>query len=392
MGRSLSIGAGASLAVSLVGALWMLPLGREASPAFAEPRKEEAWRIDDARAAKIREIALRQARVWAPPPDPSTANLAANPADPNGYLSGELVRCRYLNAPPRGTTPKFDCVLPDGEIVKVKYGYTSEIQGELAASRLLTALGFGADRMYLVHHLRCFGCVRSPYHAVWLLDQLKLREAALSRLPADRYSDFEWAAVERHFEGRQIVAPDRPGWGWGELDRIDRSRGANRAERDALRLVSLLIAHSDTKPSNQRLVCVADRGASDTCPRPFALIHDLGDTFGLNNGGLAQWKKIGIWRNRERCAVSMREFPDDRATFRDRYISEEGRQLLARQLRMLNDAQVEALFASTRVTRVSGPGNGNADVWAQAMRDKIHQIVDGPPCPETADFATSRAS
>ena len=65
--------------------------------------------------------------------------------------------------------------------------------------------------------------------------------------------------------------------------------------------------------------------------------------------------------------------------------------MLARELRMLNDAQIEALFASTRVTRVSGSGNGNADVWAQAMRDKIHEIVDGPPCPETADFATSPA-
>jgi hypothetical protein len=153
----------------------------------------------------------------------------------------------------------------------------------------------------------------------------------------------------------------------------------------------LLIAHSDTKPSNQRLVCVADRDASDTCPRPFALIHDLGDTFGLNNGGLAQWKKFGIWKKRERCVVTMREFPNDSATFRDRYISEEGRQLLARQLRMLNDAQIKALFASTRVARVSGPSNGNADVWAQAMRDKIHEIVDGPPCPETADFAASPA-
>ena len=156
--------------------------------------------------------------------------------------------------------------------------------------------------------------------------------------------------------------------------------------------MSLIIAHSDNKPSNQRLVCVADRDASDICPRPFALIHDLGDTFGLNDGGLAQWKKIGIWKNRERCAVNMREFPDDSATFPDRYISEEGRQLLARQLQTLKDAQIEALFTSTRITRVSASGNGNADAWAQAMRDKIHEILDGPPCPETADLVASPAS
>jgi len=391
--RRLGIAAAACVAVSVAGAAWLLPLGRETlETPFAEPRKEARWAVDDSRAAGVRELALRQARVWAPPPDPSTADLAANPRDPTGNLSGDLVRCRYLDGPPRGTTPKFDCVLSNGEIVKVKYGSTTEIQGELAASRFLTALGFGADRMYLVRHLRCFGCLRTPYRATRLLDRLNLREAVQSLVPDNQYSDFEWVAVERHFEAREIVSPDRPGWGWWELDRIDESRGANRAERDALRLVSLIIAHSDTKPSNQRLVCVADRGESDTCPRPFALIHDLGDTFGLNVDGLAQWKKTGIWKNRERCTVSMREFPVDGATFPDRYISEEGRQLLARQLRMLNDAQIEALFASTRITRVSGSGNGNADVWAQAMRDKIHEIVDGPPCPEAADLATSPAS
>src|SRR5829696_6383452 len=98
-------------------------------------------------------------------------------------------------------------------------------RARFAASRFLTALGFGADRMYLVRHLRCFGCLRTPYHAAWLLDHLNLREAAQSHLPDNRYSDFEWAAVERHFEGREIVSPDGPGWGWWELDRIDPSRG-----------------------------------------------------------------------------------------------------------------------------------------------------------------------
>jgi hypothetical protein len=350
---------------------------------------EARWPVDDSRATAVRDLALRQARVWAPPHDPSTADLTANPGDLSGNLSGDVVRCRYLNGPSEGTTPKFNCVLSSGEIVKVKYGSTTEIQGELAASRFLTALGFGADRMYLVRRLRCFGCLRTPYYAARLLDWLNLREAAQSLLPANRYSEFEWVAIERHFEGHDIATSERKGWGWEELDRIDESAGANRAERDALRLVSLLIAHADAKPSNQRLVCVAERDASDICPRPFALIQDLGKTFGLNNGGVAQWKKFGIWKNRERCAITMREFPDDSFTFRDRYISEEGRQLLARQLRMLNDSQVEALFDSTRVTRVSGSGNANAEIWAQTMREKIHEIIDGTPCPETADVATS---
>ena len=65
--------------------------------------------------------------------------------------------------------------------------------------------------------------------------------------------------------------------------------------------------------------------------------------------------------------------------------------MLARELRTLNDAQIEAFFLSTRITRVSASGNGNADAWVQAMRNKIREIVDGPPCPETTALAASPA-
>ena len=78
----------------------------------------------------------------------------ANPPDPAGTLSDPIVRCKYLDAPARGTTTKFDCVLRDGEVVKVKYGYTGEIHAEVAASRLLSALGFGADRMFVIARVR----------------------------------------------------------------------------------------------------------------------------------------------------------------------------------------------------------------------------------------------
>ena len=38
-----------------------------------------------------------------------------------------------------------------GEIIKVKYGASRERQGEIAATRLLYALGFGADRVMFVN-------------------------------------------------------------------------------------------------------------------------------------------------------------------------------------------------------------------------------------------------
>jgi hypothetical protein len=144
-----------------------MPTGREQPPSpFAAPRARHAWPLDASAPEAARTAALHQARVWTPV-DAAAADLGVNPADPAGTLSDPIVRCRYLDGPARGTTAKFDCVLPDGEVVKVKYGHTGEINAEIAATRLLTALGFGADRMFLIPHVRCYGCVRTPVYTSW---------------------------------------------------------------------------------------------------------------------------------------------------------------------------------------------------------------------------------
>ena len=262
---------------------------------------------------------MRQARVWAPHTG-SSADLGTNPSDPTGSLSAPIVRCRYLDGPARGTTAKFDCVLPDGEIVKVKYGHTGEIHAEVAASRLLTALGFGADPMFLVPRLRCYGCVRTPFYTYWLLDKLRARDLLVRSIPEDSYTDFEWPSVERHFDGVTIEAGQERGWAWFELEPIDSSLGANRDERDALRLAAVLLAHWDNKASNQRLVCLAPAPAApSTCPRPFALINDLGATFGPNKLDLDRWRELPVWTDRsglprEHAARSLRR----------RYVSRHG--------------------------------------------------------------------
>ena len=47
-------------------------------------------------------------------------------------------------------------MLPVGEELKVKYGRRNpEPWAEVAATRLLSALGFGADRMYVVARVHC---------------------------------------------------------------------------------------------------------------------------------------------------------------------------------------------------------------------------------------------
>jgi hypothetical protein len=317
-------------------------------------------------------------------------DLAANPQDPSGALSEPIVRCRYVSAPAHGTTAKFDCVLPDGEVVKVKYGHTGEIHAEVAASRLLAALGFGADRMYLVPKVRCYGCLRNPFYTVWALDYVHARDIVMRSVPEDSFTDFTWVAVERRVDGAPIEAGDAEGWAWYELDVVDAAFGANRAERDALRLAAILLAHWDNKAANQRLVCLDGGGPAEDgpakaghhgCGRPFAFIHDLGATFGPNKLDLEGWKAAPIWQDRALCTISMKELPYHGGTFPDARISEAGRQFLARELRALSEQQIAALFSAARVPEFHGNGpSADVTAWVRAFQEKVRQIVDAGPC------------
>src|SRR5262245_30994486 len=130
--------------------IWLrLPARRNDPPSFPSQRPSRKWHVDPKQALEHRGRALRLARTWSAT-DPRSADFSRNPADPSGLLSTDVVECRYVEKPAGGTSPKFECVLADGEAVRVKYGMTQEIHAEVAASRFLTALGFGADRVYSI--------------------------------------------------------------------------------------------------------------------------------------------------------------------------------------------------------------------------------------------------
>ena len=100
--------------------------------------------------------------VWQEPQGPEElARLREQPDDFFGQAD-DLI-CKFRPAETSGATPKFECVFDGGEVLKVKYGHSPEIHTEVAATRLMRALGAGADRMYFVGRLRCFGCPHDPY-------------------------------------------------------------------------------------------------------------------------------------------------------------------------------------------------------------------------------------
>ena len=213
----------------------------------------------DAHAAR-RLAAIRRAQVWAPTDIPAM-DLRLGPQGPGTFLPNQVVECEYVDKPQKGRSPKFLCSLGSHDELKVKYGRSNgEVYGEVAATRLLWALGFGADRMYPVRVI-CRGCP----------DNVGTAATGGVRV-------VDPAAIERKLDAWKAEGQDR-GWSWAELDLIDEARGgAPLAQRDALKLLAAFMQHSDTKPEQQRMVCL-DR----QCERPFLLLDDVGLTFGRAN-------------------------------------------------------------------------------------------------------------
>ena len=242
-------------------------------PGDYEPRGgEDVLDLPAGRAAELRNDALSRARLWRPPSRPvGEVDFRSNPPGADSFPPDAELVCKFLLKPSAGQTPKFHCVLPGGEVIKVKYGRRNpESFAEVAAARLLLALGFGADRMYKVARVRCFGCPPYPWPRYPLLDAFFSREG--------HYVDIAPASIERPFPGKRIASPGADGWAWYELDHIDPARGgASRAEKDALRLMAVFLADWDNKAPNQRVVCLP--GGEDPaggCRQPFAFLHDLG--------------------------------------------------------------------------------------------------------------------
>jgi hypothetical protein len=334
-----------------------------------------------------RMAALRGADVWQQPAVPvGRANLKVNPAYAGAFKESDEVRCRLVVKPMNGTTPKFDCEIGTGDVIRVKYGRGNpELYAEVATTRLLSALGFGADRVYVVRKVACAGCNAFPFHALRCLAETGLESACFpGGVNHSQTTEFADVVVERRLEGRRIEAAENQGWAWYELEHVDAAAGgASRAEVDALELMAVLLAHWDNKAENQRLVCLPGGDLpGGGCSRPFAMLQDVGASFGPVKLDLQNWRALPVWADPKTCRVSMAKLPWGGGTFPEQHISEEGRQFLLRLLEQLSAAQIEDLFAGSGIDAlevVSAEGREPA-AWAAAFQDKVRQIREAGPC------------
>lgn len=263
----------------------------------------------------------------------------------------------------------------------MKYG-SRELHAEVAATHLLTALGFGADDVSMARRVRCYGCPRWPFLSRRVAERLRFDTFLKRHIDFDRYSDFEWVSVEWRGRYSELEFGEQEGWSWHELSAVDPSLGgATHAEVDAFRLMAMFLNHWDNKASNQRLVCPAlpdsdkgpDSDEAPKCEHPLAMIQDAGSTFGPRKVDLQAWSESPVWADAPSCTISMKHLPYDGGGFQDITVSEEGRRLLSDRLTKLTTSQLTTLFANARFD--------NVDRWVAAFERRVDAIAHRPPCP-----------
>jgi hypothetical protein len=323
-------------------------------------------RPDEVGEADLRRDAIARARVWTPT-RVEAMDVRRGPGGRRAFRPEATVDCTYVPMDLDGKTPKFICQLANGERVKIKYGRDNgEVYAEVAATRLLWALGFGADQVYPVR-VRCHGCPPP--------------EDAQSTARAVQI--YEVATLERRRTGTPIG--DDEGWAWPELDAAPRRGGATVAQRDALKLLAAMLQHTDSKKDQQRIVCDGPvrRGR---CGRPFMFIDDLGRTFGRANAfnrdapssvNLEAWSDTPVWVEDTGCRANLGRSVT--GTLEHPVVSDEGRRMLAGLLSRLREQQLRELFSVARFPqRDDGgePSDGRTvEPWVRAFRAKVTQIA-----------------
>jgi hypothetical protein len=305
-----------------------------------------------------------------------TEKLYCYIAEPDQYKNNSVVSLK----------PKLKA---DGSMtdVKIKYqrrkGSNKEIYAELATTRLMSSLGFAADKNFFVKEVYCQNCSEDPWSDTKALEGIRL---------------FSSNITEAKYKGTKIENAADYGWIPSEL-KNNLSADADTAKtqsahRDALLLLSAVIQHSDNKASNHRLLCTAKPDASGACPadaKVVAMIQDVGATLGDGKKemgyisdsakmNLRGWAGTRVWKDAANCIANQHatRTQNDDGLFPT--ISEAGRQHLAKLLTAFASgpngrARLEKIFAEAQVQELKT----NASAWADALNKKI-EAINNPLC------------
>jgi hypothetical protein len=341
--------------------------------------------------AEERALAEQRAKVWQEPDPDYDPVLGYNPktgprrgaptVDANGLA--KPINCVANKDPNKGagTTPKFHCSVPgvvekDGDLIRYKVkphfkGQTREKRngesyGEFLSSRFSLALGFFADDEW-VADVTCPDCEKS----------------LTSGFQGARFTPFQPAAGIELPLGRGIDVKCNNKDSGALADALQKllQGGAPRAEIDAFKLWLAFIDHGDTKTDNHKYACLdAKKNADGTrsCKPGQAVFYvsDAGSTWGYSSSSEKKATLRG-WSGKDPIKVSNGRCSTTAKSVGDTSISEAGRQLLAKGLQRLLDAQ-RSNGLITRVFRASRNHERDqpAEAWTAEFERKARTIID----------------
>src|SRR5882724_3631705 len=339
---------------------------------------------------EARKQAEQTARVFREPDPDYNPVLGYNPAkgprrgappvDSSGLARPINCVANKDPSPGAGTTPKFHCSVPgvvddNGEPIRYKVkphfkGQTrdkrnGEVYGEFLSSRFSEALGFFADDEW-VADVTCSDCEKSLTKSFQGTPFNPFQPAAGIELPLGHGID-----VNCDHKDSGALA--------GSLQKLLQG-GAPRAEIDAFKLWLAFIDHGDTKTDNQKFACLKStkNGDTRTCEPGEAVyyVSDMGSTFGYSS---ASEKKatLAAWRGKDPIRVSGGHCTTTAKSVGDTSITEAGRQLLARGLqRLLNaerrDGTITGVFRASRNAERDQP----PEEWTAEFVRKARTIID----------------
>lgn len=341
--------------------------------------------------AEARAQAERSAKVWrAPDPgydpvlgfDPSVGpRKGSPPVDQNGLAKPINCVANKDLTPGAGTTPKFHCSVPgnvddDGELIRYKVKphfkgqskdkMNGEIFGEFLSSRFSKALGFFADDEWVVD-VTCNDCEKSLTKGFQGASWSPFQPAAGIEMSLARGID-----VKCNNKDAGPLA--------GTLQTLQQS-GGQRAEIDAFKLWLAFIDHGDTKTDNHKFACLKSTKNADgtrTCDPGQAVFYvsDMGSTFGFSASSEKK-ATLAAWKGKDPIKVSGGHCTSTAKSIGDANVSEEGRQLLAKGLQGLLDAE-QRDQTITRVFRASRNAERDqpAEAWAAEFVRKANTIIN----------------
>jgi hypothetical protein len=321
----------------------------------------------------------------------------------DGSLVKPVIECDFIEpdkATQGGKSSKFKCE-PRGNIdgikkLKVKYdpaefldqdspylppqGYNGEVYSEIAASRLLTGLGFKTDRMFPATVI-CYNCPEEPFTYI-TRPELRKQMKRVEKLVLQK------TAIELKATGKELGVPklddqlqpvidaygeisyDEIGWGFDRV-RFGEAASDDATEsmyREALSILLAMLQHADNKPDNQRLICTDWNDKSSSCEQSYLVAQDLGALFGqgmdavgdltsfsspqLSKYHWRKWTNVRVWNDQLNCKLKLNVIPivgmipsySFYNTFRQTQTTREAKHFIVELLYQLSDEQLLDIF------------------------------------------------